>query len=222
VTGIRAVLVDLYDTLAWTDWPSMRSELEERFGLSEADLLRAFTKTRPARSIGTFGSAEGDLRAILEAAGVVAEPEVVRDLDTRRTELIVERGVHLWEDSIPTLRELRRRGLSTAVVSNCDHTTGPVVERLGLQEEADAIVLSYAVGAAKPDPRIYLAALERVGAQASEAAFADDQARFCDGAAGLGMTTFLVQREGVVPMVGVSEPGGHRVIADLRALLDLI
>lgn len=221
MSEIRAVLLDLYDTLVWSEWPSMRGELERRFGLTEAELLRAYTLTRPARSVGTYGSAEGDIAAVLEAAGVSSDPETVREL-TRRTNEFLRTGVTMHEDSAPTLRELRRRGLRTAVVSNCDHTTGPVVERLGLAGQTDAVILSFEVGAAKPDPAIYLAALERLEVAPGEAAFVDDQARYCDAAAGLGMETFLVLREGVTPAEGVSEPGAHRVIADLRALPDLI
>ena len=70
----------------------------------------------------------------------------VRGLDALVTELartittFLETGVHLWDDSLPAIRELRARGIRTAVVSNCDHGTRPVVERLGLTEEADAVV----------------------------------------------------------------------------------
>ena len=221
MSGYRAVLLDLYDTLAWTEWPAMRAELEERFGLTAAELLRAFSATRAARSVGAFGSAEGDLAAILEAAGVRAAPEVVRELDALRTRRLVESGVHLWEDSVPTLRELRRRGLGAAVVSNCDHATRPVVERLGLVEEADAVILSFEVGVAKPDAGIYLAALEALGGvEPARAVFVDDQTRYCDGARELGIATFLIRRADAAPVEGVGGPGGHRVIGSLRALLD--
>jgi putative hydrolase of the HAD superfamily len=223
VSGYDAVLLDLYDTLAWTEWPAMRAELEERFGLSERDLLRAFTVTRSARSVGAFGSAEGDLAAILEAAGVRAAPDLVRELDAERTRTLVESGVHLWDDSIPTLRELRRRGLRTAVVSNCDHATRPVVERLGLVDEADAVILSFEAGVAKPDAGIYLAALQALGGvEPGRSAFVDDQARYCDGARDLGIATFLIRRKEADPVEGTDEPGGHRVVRSLRALLDLV
>ncbi|HEY2965776.1 MAG TPA: HAD family hydrolase, partial [Actinomycetota bacterium] len=159
MSRVRAVLLDLYDTLAWTEWPTMRAELEDRFGLGEAALLRAFTATREARSTGAFGSAEGDLAAILEAAGVPSEPELVHELNEARVKAFADNGVHLWKDSIPTMRELRARGLRTAIVSNCDHATRPIVDDLGLEHEADAIVLSFEVGVAKPDPGIYRAAL---------------------------------------------------------------
>jgi putative hydrolase of the HAD superfamily len=222
VTEVRAVLLDLYDTLVWSDWPVMRAELEERLGIGEADLIRSFVRTRPARSVGAFGSAEGDLRAVLEDAGLDPDPQLVRELSRERVERFLVTGVHLWEDSIPTIRALRRRGVLTAVVSNCDHATRPVVERLGLVEETDAVVLSFEVQVAKPDPGIYLAALERLRVAPGEAVFVDDQARYCDGATALGIESLLLLRDGSTPPEGVSAPGDHRVIRDLRALLDLV
>ena len=221
MSAARAVLIDLYDTLVWSEWPKARIAWEQRLGVSEADLLRAFVATRPARSVGTFGSAEGDVFAVLEAAGVSAPPETVGEI-ARATHEFLRTGVMLYDDSLPMLRELRRRGLRTAVVSNCDHTTRPVVDRLALPEETDAVFLSFEVGAAKPDRTIYRAALDRLGVKAGEAAFVDDQARYCDAAAELGMRTFLVLRDGAAPAEGVSEPGGHRVIRDLRAVPDLL
>jgi putative hydrolase of the HAD superfamily len=221
VNEVRAVLLDLYDTLAWTEWKSMRLELEERLGLERRALLQAFERSRPKRSTGAFGSAEGDLTAILEAAGVPSDPELVREL-TARTTTFLQTGVSLWEDSVPVMRELRRRGLRVAIVSNCDHSTRPVVERLGLVDEADAVILSFEVGAAKPSPEIYRAALERLDVQAADAVFVDDQTAYCDGAAALGIQTVLIVRDGATPAEGVSEPGGHRVITDLRALLELV
>jgi putative hydrolase of the HAD superfamily len=222
MSGIRAVLLDLFDTLVWTRWPELRTELEVELGVSTQDLYRAFTKTRPARSVGTFASAEGDVGAVLEAAGVGRlEPERVREI-TGHMQRFLQTGVNLYEDSVPTLRELRRRGVRTAVISNCDHLAGPVVERLGLPEEADAVVLSYEVRSAKPDPEIYRTALERLGAGPEETLFIDDQTAYCDGAAALGIATLLLQREGADPDEGVSDPGGHRVARGLASVLELV
>jgi putative hydrolase of the HAD superfamily len=221
VSEIRAVLLDLYDTLAWTEWPAMRGELEQRFGLTEAELLRAYTVTRPARSVGAYGSAEGDVAAILDAAGVRADGDLVREL-AARTASFLQDAVHLWDDVIPAIRELRRRGLRTALVSNCDHSTRPVVEALGLVAETDATILSFEVGVAKPDAGIYRAALDRIDVEPPEAVFVDDQARYCDGAAAVGIATFLIARADATPAEGRSRTGGHRVIRDMRELPDLV
>ena len=222
MSEVRAVLIDLYDTLAWTDWPTMRAELEERFGISEVELLRAFTTTREARSIGAYGSAEGDLAAVLEAAGVQPDADLVHELNAARARALAENGVHLWDDSIPTLRELRARGIRTAIVSNCDHATRPIVDDLGLEREVDAIMLSFEVGVAKPDAGIYRAALDALGARPEEAVFVDDQAAYCEGAEALGIRSFLIVREDADPAEGVSLAGNRRVLHDLRSLLDVV
>jgi putative hydrolase of the HAD superfamily len=222
VSRVRAVLLDLYDTLAWTEWPTMRAELEDRFGLGEAELLRALTTTREARSTGAFGSADGDLAAILEAAGVHPDPQLVHELSEARVRALADDGVHLWDDSVPTLRELRARGLRTAIVSNCDHATRPIVDDLGLEREADAIVLSFEVGVAKPDPGIYRAALAAVGAGPEEAVFVDDQAWYCDGAEALGIRSFLIRRDDAEPAEGFGVGGDRDVLRDIRSLLALV
>ena len=218
MSEIRAVLFDLYDTLVYSDWPLLRAEMERRFGLDEKALIRAFVETRRARSVGTFGSAEEDLRAVLDAAGVAPSEEIIHDYLVRfRSE-----GIHLWEDSLPTTRALRERGIRTAIVSNCDHSTRPAVEELRLVEEFDAVILSFEVRAAKPDPEIYEAALRAVDVPAADALFVDDQARYCEGAIAVGMRSMLILRDDAAPAEGVSEPGSLEVLFDLRSVLERI
>jgi putative hydrolase of the HAD superfamily len=58
------------------------------------------------------------------------------------------------------LRELWSRGIKTAIISNCDHWTRPVLAALTLEREVDAVILSFAVGVKKPEAEIYRAALD--------------------------------------------------------------
>ena len=51
--------------------------------------------------------------------------------------------------------------------------------------------------------------------------FVDDQACYLDGAAA-SIGTFIVLRNDAAPGEGVSRPGGHAVLRDLRSLLDLL
>jgi putative hydrolase of the HAD superfamily len=86
------------------------------------------------------------------------------------------------------LDELRRRGLATAVVSNFDRRLPALLEGLGLADRLDAVVLPSDVGATKPDPRIFAAALSRLGRRASEALFVgDDHERDVRGALASGL-----------------------------------
>ena len=224
MSPVKAVLIDLYDTLVWTDWPILRERIEARAGLSGRELLDGFERTRVARSIGAYGNLEGDLAEVLMEAGLEQNDALVGELAETITTFL-QTGVHLWDDSLPTLRELRERGHRTAVVSNCDHGTGPVVERLGLHEETDAVVLSFEAGVAKPDPGIYRRALDALDAVPEEAVFVDDQLAYCEGAEAVGIRPFLMMREdrdgGVADPPPVSNANrGPEVIRDLRSLME--
>ena len=210
-----AVLLDLYDTIARTRWGQLSDRITAELGVNKADLFRGYELTRAARGVGTYESAEGDMTAIVEAAGVDPDPALVaRLLDMERA--FTETGVELYEDSLPVVRELRARGTRTALISNCSHSTRPIVDRLGLDEEFDEVLLSFEVGIHKPDAGIYREALRRLGDVAPDrSVFVDDQPPYCDGAAVLGIETFLIDRSGD----GTPDLNGHRVIRDLRALL---
>jgi putative hydrolase of the HAD superfamily len=212
---VDAVLLDLYETLVRTRWGKLSERLTAELGIPKADLFRAYEATIAARGVGTYGSREGDMTAIVEAAGVDPHPDLIgRLLDLERE--YTETGVEFWEDSLPVVRELRSRGVKAALISNCSHSTRPVVDRLKLAEELDEILLSFEVGIQKPDPGIYREALRRLGdVSPGRAVFVDDQAAYCDGAAAIGIETFLIDRSGD----GAPDENGHRVIRDLRALL---
>lgn len=210
-----AVLLDLYDTIVRSRWGQLSERITAELGIEKPDLFRAYERTRAARGVGTYGSVQGDMTAIVEAVGVDPDPELIARLLEMEREFS-ETGVELWEDSVPVVRELRSRGTGTALISNCSHSTRPIVDRLGIAEEFDEILLSFEVGIHKPDPGIYQEALRRLGGIAPErSVFVDDQPAYCDGAAALGIDTFLIDRSGD----GTPDLNGHRVIRDLRALL---
>jgi putative hydrolase of the HAD superfamily len=214
---VDAVLLDLYDTLVRTHWGQLSERITAELDIDKADLFRAYELTRAARGVGTYGSVRGDMTAIVEAVGVDPDAELIERLLAMEREFS-ETGVELWEDSLPVVRELRARGAKTALISNCSHSTRPIVDRLEIDAEFDAILLSFEVGMHKPDPAIYREALRRLGdVSPDRAVFVDDQPAYCDGAAVLGIETFLIDRSGD----GTPDLNGHRVIRDLRALLSV-
>lgn len=209
--------MDLYDTLVRTHWGQLSERITAELDIDKADLFRAYELTRAARGVGIYGSVRGDMTAIVEAVGVDPDAELIERLLAMEREFS-ETGVELWEDSLPVVRELRARGAKTALISNCSHSTRPIVDRLEIDAEFDAILLSFEVGMHKPDPAIYREALRRLGdVSPDRAVFVDDQPAYCDGAAALGIETFLIDRSGD----GTPDLNGHRVIRDLRALLSV-
>lgn len=97
-----------------------------------------------------------------------------------------------YDDAAPLLDGLRARGIRTAVLSNVGVDIRPVMEREGLR--ADAVVLSCEVGAVKPQPEIFAAALEGVGIPAEEALMVGDSWKDDAGAAALGIRTLILPR----------------------------
>lgn len=212
-----AALLDLYDTVARTHWGRLSERIAAEIGIPKRQLYGAYDRTRSARAVGTYGSREGDMRAVAEAAGAEPTPDLLRRLLALEDDFLTW-GVELWDDALPVVSALRERGVRTALISNCSHSTRPIVDRLGLEEIFDEVLLSFEIGAHKPEPRIYEEALHRLGDVPPErAVFVDDQPDYCDGAAALGIVPYLIARD----EVGPDDTDGRRVIRDLRPLLSL-
>ena len=93
------------------------------------------------------------------------------------------------------LAALRARGLRLALVSNFDERLVGLARGLGLTPLLDAVVHSTAVGAAKPDPAIFHAALTRLTVDPEDALHAgDDVDRDVAGARAAGLHAVLVDR----------------------------
>jgi putative hydrolase of the HAD superfamily len=85
-------------------------------------------------------------------------------------------------------RRLKERGLKTAVLSNMgDNVHERLVREFEWLKQFDALVWSYQLGIAKPDPAIYRCTLERLGVAARETLFVDDKAENVEAARMLGM-----------------------------------
>ena len=216
-----AVLLDLYDTLVRPDWWGVTERLCRGLGVTGDQLLAAFQATHHQRGTGGGGSIVGDLRAVASACGLSPDEQSLVALADETGECLA-RTTHVYEDVVPTLRELRARGVPVALVSNCDHATAPLLRGLGLHQLLDAAVLSCEVGCVKPDARIFQEALGRLGVPAQQSVFVDDQPRFLDGAAALGIATFHIVRPqaSADPVSGTaSSASPHRRITSLTELL---
>lgn len=118
-------------------------------------------------------------------------------LDTDLTDALYVTLLDTWvpyDDTLPVLRVLRAAGIRTALVSNVGLDVRAVLDRGGLSELLDAVVLSYEVGVVKPHPGIFAAALERIGVAAEHALMVGDSWQDDGGAAQLGVRTLVLPR----------------------------
>ncbi|MEV7524757.1 HAD-IA family hydrolase [Streptomyces sp. NPDC091371] len=98
-----------------------------------------------------------------------------------------------YADTETTLRELRRRGIPVAVVSNIGWDLRPVFRAHGLDTLVDAYVLSFELGVQKPDPRIFRAACDALGLAPSDVLMVGDDPAADGGAGALGCPVHFVE-----------------------------
>ena len=117
-----------------------------------------------------------------------------------------------YADTEQTLRALRERGVKIGIVSNVPRELATIFAAHRLDGLIDAFTHSYEVGAEKPDPRIFLAACERLGADPDEALMVGDHAVADGGSVAAGLRFHHL--DGEVPS------GGTRGLSDVVHLVD--
>ncbi len=123
-----------------------------------------------------------------------------------------------YADVLSALTLLRARGLSLVVVSNWDVSLAPTLRGLGLGGCFDAVITSAQVGAAKPAPEVFRAALDLLGVSPREALHVGDDARLdVLGARAAGVLPVLLCRRDVA-----DAPVGVATISSLAELPAMI
>jgi len=97
-----------------------------------------------------------------------------------------------YPDTAEVLKGLHRQGIKTAVVSNIAFDVRPAFEAIGATDYVDEFVLSFEVGAIKPDAAIFETALARLGVAATNAVMVGDSDEADGGARALGCGFILV------------------------------
>lgn len=211
--SVKAVLFDLYDTLVHHH--PLREDIQAQ-ACSQAGLKvtpeavrQAFPtadefyhrensrspieKRPPEEKMAAYARYQAIL---LKAMGIETSPQVIRDILMRLR--AVEMKLVLFDDVLPTLKELKGRGLTLGLISNIDRDIKPLCTELGLSQCLDFWVTAREMGMDKPDPRIYKEALHRAGVEAAEALYVAD--RYQDdisGALELGIRSLLLDRAGL-------------------------
>ena len=101
----------------------------------------------------------------------------------------------VFDDVVPALGALRDAGARLAVVSNWDSGLPALMERLGLADWFDAIVVSHLEGMEKPRPELFLRAVARLeGAPGGTLHVGDVPELDTAGATAAGIFSVLVDR----------------------------
>ncbi|UCD96881.1 MAG: HAD-IA family hydrolase [Candidatus Bathyarchaeota archaeon] len=199
--SIKAVLIDLGDTLAYID--------EEEIESYRRSLLKVMQKHGYQGSLEGFAtefdhvirnSMKGEVSNLHEFWGVLVKTLGIQaDEGSMFEELEDIRRIHspglfkLFNGALTVLTDLLKK-YRLALVSNCAIGTAENIEYLNLTPFFECIVLSYEVGSRKPAKPIYLEALRCLSMKGSDCIFVADEISDLEGARDLGMKTFLVRQ----------------------------
>ena len=213
-----AVFFDAYGTLIhFPDAPSPFDYMADALRREGVDLPRArlddalhaemrYYKAHYA-SVRTADDLERlrieDARVYLEALGDTGPARL--DLNRVADELAAAFESRVLPDARPAIDLVRAAGVRAGVLSNFSYLLPLVLDEVGLGAGLDPIVFSAAVGAEKPDPRIFAAAAAAVDADLADCVLiGDDLANDVDGAQRCGMPVVWLARDGSAGPPGVA------------------
>jgi putative hydrolase of the HAD superfamily len=216
----RAILFDLDDTLY-----DLRSYWRERLRVA-LDLVQVRYAHLDAEALVSV--------AMSEWVFIERWPEFLRRQGVDDEALVAEthaafrqdwfERMALAEDAAPTLLALRQRYKLGLITNGPSAIQRAKIERFGLAEYFDELIVSGEVGVAKPDPAIFRLALERLGVESAEALFVGDSPEYdLRGAVAAGVPFVWMNSRGQELPEGIARPlATIERLGELPALLGAI
>jgi len=143
-------------------------------------------------------------RTVLTGArvNIPREEETLLKIMQRMQQLAEGMSFVPFDDVLPTMKTLKEQKLILGLLTNLDKDMNPICRELGLKPYINFVVTSGELGVDKPEPPIFLAALQRAGVSASEAVHVGDQYKLdVAGARGVSITPILIDRYDLYPEV---------------------
>lgn len=144
-----------------------------------------------------------DARVYVEELGDTGPVRL--DVADMAAELHEAFATRVLPDAWPAIEAIQAAGVRAGVLSNYSYLLPLVLDGLGLGDRLDPIVFSAAVGAEKPDPRIFEAAAAAVGAELKDCVLiGDDLENDVAGGRRCGMPVVWIARDGSPAPPGVA------------------
>jgi putative hydrolase of the HAD superfamily len=196
---VKAIFFDAGGTLI-QPWPSVGqvySDVGRQYGIdaSAAEMERAFRQAWQ-RATPRRTSEKEWWRHLVREALATLDLETNDDYFEALYEAFAQAAAwRVYPDVADALRLSRSRGLHVGLISNWDTRLRPLLDRMGLRQHFDSLTISCEVGAEKPDPKIFQAALSAAGVEPAVACHVGDSLEEdLRGAEAVGMRAVLVNR----------------------------
>ncbi len=184
---LQAAFFDIGGVLEWTPPTGWQSRWEPKLNLSPGDLDRRLEPLWQKGLVGSFTEAQFE-----------AELAQILGLDEEHLKALTD---ELWQEYLGTpntelidyFASLDSR-LKTAIISNSFvGARAREEERYGFGQMCELVIYSHEVGLAKPDPKIFHLACERMAVTPTQSIFVDDVPENITAAAALGFQAILFE-----------------------------
>ena len=183
---IKAIVFDVWNTLAYNQGPNPFVYLREKYGITDIKLIEKAVMTED------FKTDKELIDAFCRYFRLEPAPEAMSEmLEGFRQGL---KTAKLFDDVIPTLKNLRKT-YRLGIISNTDSISVQSLKKQGLFDNIQAQCLSCDVGLIKPDPEIFQLMLEKLDLKPGEVLMIGDN--IDDDlipASELGLATVLIRR----------------------------
>jgi putative hydrolase of the HAD superfamily len=190
---VKALLSDLFSTLipgGDTERASVNARMGAALGVDATAFQQAFDAASYERFIGAYGDLPSTLRVIAERCGGTPTDEQVQEATSLRRALAQRLLGAAPATTLSTLAAFKSAGWRIGLVSNITAETQLQWPGSPLAPYFDTAAFSAEVGAAKPEPAIYLTACTALGVDPTDCIYVGDgHDNELPGAAALGMHT---------------------------------
>lgn len=223
----KAIFFDRDGTLVRGDpaWTRFRNERLEQWSGREFDssydyFMKMFQRVQEGGfPFAPYKTVEQELDFFRQWYLYVFEDMGITEKTAERADMLVEKlwylKKHPYPETVEVLEYFMNKGYKMGVISDSAPSLEMTLEDCGLHKYFTSFTASSLVGAEKPDPIIFNAALEAQGVTAEESLYVDDYRPEADGARALGFTSFLLDRQGI-------EPEDPFTIGNLRELVNFV
>jgi putative hydrolase of the HAD superfamily len=151
-------------------------------GAATPDLLAEYWRWRRDYDLGAL-----DSRGYWTKIGAALHRDYPDAAIAELVRLDSESWLHLTAGTVALVEELAGAGHRLALLSNAPAEIAAAVARLPVARHFEQLLFSCDLSSAKPDPRCFTLALDRLAASPDEVIFIDDRADNVAAAAGLGI-----------------------------------
>ena len=203
MSKIKAVFFDRDDTLTYGNqdiynvfYNIVETASKKKFRMNREKMSKLFSRVRE-KGFNT-DTYENEVlfykqyyrEILIEECGYCDEDVAERMFDTMWLKDRV-----LFDDVLVTFKDIKSRGLKIGIISNTNLSLQKTLEEVGLGEYIDTYTSSKEVGIGKPETKIYLIAIEKLGLKPEECIYIDDRGEWVQSALDLGFKAFRINRE---------------------------